>query len=32
MLPTLASPTTGMMTLGMKRPGIALGVVATVAR
>ena len=27
----LASPRTGMMTLGMKRPGIALGVVATVA-
>ena len=27
----LASPRAGMMTLGMKRPGIALGVVATVA-
>jgi len=31
MLATLASPRTGMMTLGMKRPGIALGVVAIVA-
>jgi hypothetical protein len=31
MLGTLASPRTGMMTLGMKRPGIALDVGATVA-
>jgi hypothetical protein len=31
MFATLASPRTGVMTLGMKRPGIALGVVATVA-
>jgi len=27
----LASPGAGLMTLGMKRPGIALGVVVTVA-